>query len=278
MTELWDRDYMVTVDTIEITKLDVAFSVTKTLKKEPNTCDLTIYNLNPDHRSQLAQVKTPWVKIEAGYKGDGTGSGNKALIFHGQLRGVHSYREGPDWITELHSGDGEKALKNARINKSYSKGTRVGTIIDDLVEAMGIGKGNSQVKSWLAKWTSGGSEILNGLVLSGSCREELTGILKSMGMEWSVQDGELQILDTGKPLEGVAVVLSPSTGLVGSPTLGSEGIISITSLMNGAIVPGSTISLDSSEMPKGFYRAERCDYVGETAGQDWYVNIEAKAL
>lgn len=275
---LFSRNYKIVVDTIEIQKpkvgpgLTVIFNVVKTVKKEPNTCDLTVLNLNPDHRAQLAAAKTPWVSIEAGY------DSFTSMIFRGQVRTTHSFKDGSDWVTELSTGDGEKSLKNARINKSYAKGTGIETVINDLVDQLGLGTGNAKKKSRLAKWAEGGKKILNGLVVSGSVKTELDGILKSAGLEWSVQDGELQFLETGKPLEGLAHNLSAKTGLIGSPTIGSDGLAQMQSLLNGTIIPGGLIKLKSRELPVGFYRSERCEYIGNTAGDEWYVNIEGKAI
>jgi hypothetical protein len=52
MTTQFDRTVEVQVDVIKIVDLDMSFRVTKTLKKEPNTCELTIYNLNPEGRTR----------------------------------------------------------------------------------------------------------------------------------------------------------------------------------------------------------------------------------
>lgn len=275
---LFGRNYKIVVDTIEIKKpkvgpgLTVMFNAVKTLKKEPNTLDLTILNLNSAHRAQLAASETPWVTIEAGY------NGFISMIFKGQVRTTHSFKEGAEWVTELSTGDGEKALKGARINKSYAKGTSIETVINDLVDQLGLGTGNAKKKSRLAKWAEGGKKILNSLVVSGSAKTELDGIMKSAGLEWSVQDGELQFLETGKPLEGLAHELSAETGLIGSPTIGSDGLAQMQSLLNGTIIPGGLIELKSRELPKGFYRNERSEYVGNTSGDEWYVNIEGKAI
>jgi hypothetical protein len=282
--KLWNRKFSVSVEDIKITDLDptdpskpgldVAFSVTKTLKKEPNTIDLTIYNLNEKHRNQIAKVEDPVVQVEAGYE-DGM-----SLIFSGQVRGAFSFREGPDWVTELHSGDAEKKLKNSRISKSYKKGTKLATVINDLVVQLGVGRGNIDtiVLDPFLEFLEGGNETLNGMVVDGSCREQLDSLLVSMGYEWSVQDGDIQVLENNKPLPGTAFLLTPGSGLVDSPRIGSEGLIEVTSLMNGQIIPGSTIAIESNQIPKSFYRAERCDYVGDIAGQDWYTQIEAKEL
>ena len=282
--DLWDRKYSIRVEDILISNLpkpgetkadpglDIIFDVTKTLGKDPNTLDLTIFNLNEDHRSQLAQVEKPFVQLEAGYA-DGI-----SLIFKGQTRTAVSYKDGPDWITEFHSGDAEQALTNSRINKSYKKGTPLGTIIEDLVSAIDVGKGNIQLRTALAKWTHGGRQTINGLVVSGSCKEELTGILESMGMEWSIQDNEMQILQTGKPIEGVAYVLSAETGMIGTPTIGSENELNVAALLIGTIVPGSVIVIISQTKTKVGYRVETANYIGDLAGNDWYVQIEAKEL
>jgi hypothetical protein len=282
--KLWNRKFEVSVETIKITNLDptdptktgldVAFNVTKTLKKEPNTIDLTIYNLNEKHRNELAQIENPIVQVKAGYEDE------MSLIFSGGVRGAFSYLDGVDWVTELHSGDAEDQLKNSRINKSYKKGTKLSTIINDVVDELGVGRGNIDTIALnpFVEYLEGGNETLNGMVISGSCRDQLDWLLVSMGYEWSVQDGDIQVVENNKPIPGTAEVLSPSTGLIGSPRIGSEGLLNVTALMNGKIVPGSTIAIESDQIAKAFYRAERCDYIGDIAANDWYINIEAKEL
>jgi hypothetical protein len=283
MSRLYKRAYRVTVDTIEITNigakskkvgpgLDVKFSVDKTNKPEPNTANLTIYNLNPDHRAQLSEKEKPVVQIEAGYEE------KSALIFKGELRSLRSFREGPDWLTELSTGDGEHKIRNARINKSYVAGTKLDTIIRDLADSLGVGKGNTDVGAALARWAGQGTEVLKGLVLSGSVKQELDGICRATGLEWSVQDGELQFLETTKPRQGVSVVLTPDTGLIGSPTIGSDGVVSMTSLMNADIVPGGLVTLETAQLPRANYKVARANYVGDTSGSDWLVDIEGKQL
>lgn len=293
MTVQFDREVEVQVDTIVITKLDVSFRVTKTLKKEPNTCEVTIYNLNKEHRDQLAQIEAPIVKIKASYKGRGStataalaavdsllGSANATeagLIFLGDVRDVSSRYDPPDWLTNLESGDGEKSKRSARINKSFAKGTSLTTAMSEAAKAMGVGLGNIAKKSLSGKLLGAGGEFLNGLTLSGPASKELDRVVKSAGFEWSVQDGVLQLLDPGKPLEDISVKLSSSTGLIGSPTIGNDGVCRMTALINSDIVPGRQIELES-ETIKGRFRAERCEYTGTNYDTDFYVNIEAKEL
>lgn len=293
MTLQFDRSVEVQVDTIIITKLDVAFRVTKTLKKEPNTCELTIYNLNKEHRDQLAQIEAPVVKIKASYKGRGSagtaalaavdsllGNSNSTeagLIFLGDVRDVSSRFDPPDWVTTLESGDGEKKKRGSRINKSFAKGTSLKTVMGEAAKALGVGLGNIDKKALSAKLLGAGGEFLNGVTLSGPASKELDRVIKSAGLEWSVQDGVLQILEPGKPLEDISVVLSSSTGLIGSPTIGNDGVVRMTALINSDIVPGRQLELDSATI-KARCRAERCEYTGTNYDMDFYVNIEAKEL
>ena len=106
---------------------------------------------------------------------------------------------------------------------------------------------------------------------------ELAALAKSAGLELSIQNGAIQLLERGLPLRDASVVLTSDTGLVGSPTVGDKGIVKFRALLNPDIVPGRQIELQSRALD-GRFRAERVDYKGDTTAQDWYVDVEAKAL
>lgn len=296
MTVQYGRVVEIQVDTIKLGGLDAAFSVVKTLKKEPNTCELTIFGLNKEHRDQLAQADKPTVEIKAGYKGreqesssalaavddllgggEGASSEGAGLIFLGDVRDVASVYEPPEWVTTLESGDGEKATRFARVNRSFASGTSVRVVMQKAAEAMGVGIGNALKKAADVTLLDSGGEFLNGVTLSGNAAKEFDRIVKSVGLEWSIQDGVLQILDPGKPLEDTSIILSPTTGLIGSPTIGNDGVVKIRALMNSDIIPGRQIELDSIAL-QGRFRAERCEYTGSKFDDDFYVDIEGKEL
>jgi hypothetical protein len=264
MTLQFGRVVEVQVDTIKIGGLDASFRVVKTLKKEPNTCELTIYNLNDDHRDQLAQLEAPIVEISAGYKGIETlstaaiaavdnllgggadaGRAGVGLIFRGDVRDVSSSKDGVDWVTTLESGDGEKSTRFARINKSFRAGTSLDTVMSEVGKSMGVGLGNLIKKAREGKLLQAGNEFLNGVTVSGNSSKEFDRLVKSAGQEWSIQDGALQLLDIGQSLADISVVLTPNTGLVGSPTIGNDGVVRIKALLNSDIVPGRQLEVRS---------------------------------
>jgi hypothetical protein len=274
MTQQFQRSVEVQVDTIKFSDLDVEFAVVKTLKPEPNTCTLKIWNLNPMHRKQLDSAKLPAIEIKAGYKGA------VSLVFRGEVREVFSAKEGGDWVTEMSTADSEDTIKRARINKSFPSGTHLPNVLQALANELKVDAKAAILKLLTSnKLVEAAGVFLNGTVVSGSASREMTNLLKSAGQEWSVQDGELQIIDIGAALLGLPVVLGATTGLVGSPTVGNDDLVRFKALLNTSIAPGSLVTFVSDLLPVGsFYRVERAEFNGQTRGSDWYVEGEASAI
>lgn len=281
MTTLFKRSARIVVDTIELAtdspggSLDVAFSVEKSLKPEPNTAEIQIWNLNADHRSQLenpaAKDGTVPVSIEAGYEEQ------TAQLYLGRLRSAITTREGPDLVTTLQSGDGEKETKTKRVNVSIAPGTSNDAVLKQVIKALGVGEGNTAEAVAGLSFASIGQLWPSGTVLSGSAARHMAQLTESFGLEWSIQDGAIQLLDQGKALAQLDVAITPNTGLVGSPSVDIDGVLSCQTLLIPEIFPGRTITLESERL-SGRYRVEKCNYSGNTAGGDWYIDIEAKAI
>jgi hypothetical protein len=277
MTRLFDRHVIVTVDTIEFSGLSTAFQCEKTTKVQPNTCELSIYNLTQEHQAQLEQLvphdksqATRGIpcKIEAGYK-DAT-----SLVWLGDLRTCDTVREGPNWTSHMTSGDGEKAWKHAKIHIPYGPKTSLETALRAMVRALGVGEGN--LSKTVARLKQAGSAILPaGTVFSGPVQRELTAFAESAGLEVSIQDGAIQFLDRGKALGGSALLLNAETGLIESPTVDNEGILTARMLMIPNVRPGGLVTIDA-ERVQGTYRIEKATWSGDTAGTDWFIDIQAK--
>lgn len=273
--QLFGRRWRITVGTNQYENIDCAFQVKKTLKPEPNTCDLKLFNLNPDHRKQIEQnpalntlQKVP-VSIEAGY-GD-----LLATIFRGELRAGQTTNDGPDVVTELSTGDGEKGIATARLNVPVGPGAQIADVMRQIASAIGVGAGNiTQAASLLAAQGKVNFSV-KGQVLKGNAADHLTDLCKSAGLEWSVQDGAVQILTLGQPLQGKALALDSTTGLVGSPTVDSKGVLSATVLMIPGVRPGQSATF-AGEYVKGTYRITQCEYEGDTLGNSWYIKIQAE--
>ncbi len=304
---LFDRSLAVTIDTVRFTELDATFKIERTIKHEPNTCELKVWNLNEEHRARFEQL-TPSarataaglgaefatdtkkaklqsanqkaraefikkargvpVQIDAGY-GDYT-----ETVWLGDMRTVHTEREKTDWLTVLESGDGEKAIQNARINVSYGPKTPADTALRAMARAMGVGEGNlSQV---VAKLRLASAQMYpRGTVFKGSVALELTNLTRAANLEWSIQNGALQFTEQGMPLATTALRISPTTGMIGAPTVDNEGICTVKMQMMPEVYMGRLLVIDSARI-KGTFRIVEGTWQGDTSGGDWTIEVKAE--
>ena len=274
MTRLFGRKARLTVDILEIEDLDFAFNIERSLSKEPNTAEIKIFNLKEDNRNQLTFAKRGVQTIlQAGY------GGTMGVIFVGNLKEVASVKEGVDWVTTVRSGDGQTAANQARFNKSYAAGTSAAKVVGELADALGINTSKAGRALREAVLRDGTQQFVKGTVVKGSTYDELDRLLRSMGLEWSIQDNELQVMTSGAPLANTAIKLSPSTGLIGSPVVGSDKIVRVQALLQPDLMPGRKIEIES-ERVQGLYRIAKVVFSGSTepTAGNWYAEIEANAL
>lgn len=283
MTTLYDRDYRLVVNALEVSQLDIKFAVTRSLKKTDNTAEITIYNLREDHRKQIEDQAVARCTLEAGYRRDPASqdhSPTMSLIFAGDCREINSIRNDADWETTVSSRDGKKKRKKGttvgRVAKGFAPGVSIKTVIQECAKAMHVGVGNLSALSKV-EFPKAGAIFPNGTVLNGDAAEELEEILRSAGLEYSIQNGVLQILTRGQALAGTAVVLSPETGLVDSPTISSDLTARGRCLLEPDIFPGRKLQLKARNV-SGFFRFSKCDYSGDTREKDWFVDFEARPI
>jgi hypothetical protein len=267
---LFDRRLTVQVDALRLDGFDVDFTISKSLSpKTPNTVELRIRNLNADHRKRLQELERVYVSVEAGY------ASGTSLLFRGDLRDVVSTRDGADWVTTVTSDSGRRARK-ARVVKSFAPGSTVGQVLEHAAKAMGVRLGNSAAKVVSAKIAgTGASAFFNGYALAGAVDDEIDRLARSCGLEWSVQDDELQFLDYGAPLSQLAVRLTPATGLIGSPEPGNKGLCDVRCLIIPDLYPGRRVEVQSQHV-HGFFRIETSKHSGSNFGREWYVDLTLK--
>lgn len=269
------EDYKsLTADVTEIKDLRVQFSVKKSSSKEPNTAEVTITNLSPTRRAAL-QTKGVKFVLECGYVDTGV-----KQIFQGDVRHVSHVREGADWRTVLKSGDGERAFQFARISESLGPKASKSDVIKRLSAKLGLGLGNS---ARAAASIPGSFE--QGIVLSGPVSRELDKVLKGTGYEWSIQDEQLVILSASEVSGQDVPLLTPESGLIGSPEFGAplekggKPQLKFKALLNANIKPGAKVQIQCERFPIGVsVKCAKVEHSGDTAGQDWYTSVEGATL
>ncbi len=308
--QLFRRQWKVVVDAgtgtaLDVSNLDVEFKILRTLKSEPNRCTLSLWNLNKEHRAQLLKRNRPnptssrtvgiRVQVDAGYVG------NTSTLFLGDLREMSSVRDATDWKTTLAGDDGGRAYRESRVNKTFTKGTPLSTVLKQCVEALNLGSGNADKFLADAQVPALGGSLPHTMTLSGNAAQQLSRLLNSMGLTWSIQNGVVQVAKHNQPLDLAAVLLTPDTGLIGSPEAGIDASVSIgnaqasanslkaakkpkafdarlvkvKSMLIPGLFPGRRVHLKSDSFD-GDYVLTECEYLGQSWGQDWYVQSIAR--
>ena len=289
-TRLFDREVVVNIGGRRIASrsaatgerkpiLRVQFKIERNLQKEPNSADISIFNLSKESRAAVQEKGRP-AEIEAGY------FGNTSLIFKGDLDYGSTVRTGPDWVTTFQATDGGKQYRAARINTSFDAGSATKDILRTVADSLGLGLGNisEELGKNLPRITA--TQYVKGLVLSGQASLAFEKIAKRAGFEWSIQDGQIQLTRPGKALDpNAAIVLNQGTGLIGSPEQGEKGLIKLRSLLQPELLPGKRIQVqagarNAAGVPEidAFFRIEKSLFLGDTWGSDWYSDLEAKPI
>lgn len=253
-------------------QLKIEFSISKDIGSSANDATITFYNLRESTRNGVGKELED-VTLEAGYENEG----NVAIIFSGQIRDVEHRRNGPDILTAITCGDGDKALRKATTSRSYPKGTKLTTIIDDLqadLEKQGVAKGEWRFPDGFEEKT-----LKRPFAMCGGCVREMDMLGRSNGFYWSVQNGATEIIPSDDALDQV-VFLSKDTGLVGVPTITDNGV-KFEALLNPEIRPGRKVQIESEMLEMngagGLYRVSSVTYAGSNRDGDMLVSGHGEA-
>lgn len=263
--ELFDRRWAVTVGPPgqagrRWEDLRVSFTVEKTGSAMPNTLKLELTNLSADSRAYVLK-KGLAVRVEAGYEATGV-----RLLFTGTLEKASHARNELTWATRIESADGVAAYRSTYLSETLGPGTSERQAIAHVAKALGVTLG--EIKGL------GEETFAHGRALSGPARLELDALCRSRKLRWSIQDGVLQILPASDALSQESWLLSPATGLVGVPERTEKGV-KLVSLLQGGINPGRRVKVEAHALP-GLYVVQAVTHRGDSHGQDWYTEIEAK--
>lgn len=235
----------------------IGFKVEKDASSTVNKAEIRIYNLTSTSRG-LAENPKNIIELFAGYGKE------PKLLFRGNPSRVISSVGGPDSVTTFEVGDGLKAFQDARVDVSFKKGTPVNDVFQTLTNAMGLAKGEQ--KEIPPKAFPGG------LSLSGPVRDHMNYLTGKLDLEWSIQNGAVQILPKGKSTSQAAFLLSSETGLIGSPNKKDKGL-EVVSLLQPEINPGRIVEI-KSKFVNGQFRVEKVSHEGDTADTAWFTRIE----
>ena len=236
----------------------IKFSCEKSNESNPNKAQVEIYNLSESTRSMM-ELKGAKFQLQAGY------DGNLESFFFGDITKVVHKIDGLDVISTLEVRDGDNKHRNAFINKGYPPNTTVAQVFQDLTQSF---KPLGVVMVGVPKGKFG-----NGYTASGLSREVMNTLCKQHDLEWSFQHEVLQIVPKKGFLLNLPVVVSPATGLIGSPEKTEKGI-QFKTLLNSKLVPGTRIKLES-RLINGIYKIRKVSHEGDSHQGDFISTCDA---
>jgi len=270
----------------EINENRIKFFITKTLSRNPNKNEIQIWNLKEATRREL-EKKDVICYLYAGYEE----STEPSLIFQGNVTFTYTTFDLPDVITTFELGDGFAQYRDTTISLGYQAGVSSRTIIEDIAKKMGFPLHLGQGVDFY--------EYPNGFAYFGAAREALTKACNSSGLTWSTQNGVLQVVKRGGSNSRAAIVLSASSGLVGTPQREKENASQVakvqdqdtgrnkrivsaqpeyegwrtTSLLMPTIIPGDQVKLESRSSNSVLIASE-VTHKGDNFEGDWHTEMK----
>lgn len=251
----------------------IAFSCDKTVDSSPNAAKINLYNLSKESRSK---IKSEYDKItlEAGYQGAVGQTGNRAIIFTGNLRDVSHEREQADIITRLECGDGDSGIRKGVVAETLPANTKPADAVKKLVEKMpGVELGNIKALESLPA-------LPRPLVLCGSCIDYLNEISRTHKVYLTVQDGKLDAIQGDGAIEQITVI-APETGMLGVPTITDNGI-EVSCLLNPALKIGRIIEVKSETLDMNGadsrYRISALSHSGDSLQGEFKTTISGEKI
>lgn len=257
-----------------VNDIKIEFDVVKGISSTENPATIKIWNLNEAHRNALGKELDD-ILLEAGYM-PLSGGDNVGVIFNGQIRDVEHKREGADIVTYLTNGEGDKAFRKSTISKTYKAGTEVKTVVEDIykeLEKEGVDRGEWKFPEDIPKFKRPYAAV-------GSAKQQMDILSRGYNFYWNIQNGVCEIIP-GDGLIGTAVLLTPETGLVGTPTITDNGVRAVA-LLNPEIRPNRPVRIEAHTLEmnaqNGEYRVAEATYSGDNRDGDFIVSITGEAV
>ncbi len=274
--EFYDREVYLVIgapgsEGREIRGLRIGFEVQKDDTSSPNRAKITVYNLNADSAALLKRPDTV-IQLFGGYVGQAN------LLFLGDVTRAVTTIEGADAKTVIESGDGQAALAGSKSRVALKGETSVGGVLQAALK--GVVSDPKKTLSGLSDAVKGES-IPRGFSASGPTKQVLRGLAGARRFDWMYLDGELVIVDRDQATREPAVLLTPETGLIGSPARltgkGAKGI-QIRSLLNGRVRPRRILQVDSASFT-GYFLVRKLTHRGDSGwAPDFFTIIEATEI
>jgi len=267
---------------IRISKLRISFSVKKPdpSRKQRNSATVKIYNMSEQSRNSIKETEDVLI-LKAGY----ADSEGEKVIFTGDITTINHEHDSPNIITTIDCNDGDKILRDGVITLTHKDGAGTKQILQEVINKLNLPK-----KINTALLDIADKKYATGFAFAGQSKVALDKLAEVAGFNWSIQNNELKIVDKNKTDKSIAISLSSTTGMIGSPTRindiygkkdGKKSVRGwkIQSLLQPITEPDSGAIVGSKEIPSGsLFKIVDVEHRGDTHGQEFFTFLKVKEI
>jgi len=261
---------------VKINGLKIAFTIEKTDKPESNTAKVEIYNLSKETHDKIS-VAGNHCTLKAGYADETI----TAILFGDVVKGFRKKSE-TDYITEIEVKDGRVAVMAGQVSVSYASGTDALTIVQGLIDAIGLPSKGTELIPSDAKYPGAFSDI-------GQAADILRKVLNKYELRYTIQNEMIYILKEGEAAESTGLRLTPETGLLTIPQPVSDKTEEtdtkkdapnkweFRTMLFPQLIPGAACKVESSAITTEM-KILKAKFQGDNWLSDFCIDIEAEVL
>ena len=309
----WDRRIKLVVgddagNAIDLSDLQVRFTVTSATATTLKRLEARIYNPAPETSRKIEKEFTR-VELSVGYAGlsqpSNAPQGNLpghfesesplGLIFTGSVTQVRRGKENAvDRYLDIIGQDGDRMFNFATMNQPVAANSTIGDRFNQvlkLLQPFGVTRGSVPDLNALNP-----TKFPRGVAMQGMARDVLRDLAKSLGCDWCVEDGKINLIPYDSVLPGGAIILDPTSGMIDAPEQTIDGLV-VRCLMNYNVKPGRVIQVpkelvntDTIKLPitandyvpdlsaNDQYKCYAVVHSGDTRGNEWSTTATCEAL
>lgn len=217
------------------------------------------------------------------------------IIFQGSIADLQHRRDAKNWVTEMKVGDSIIAYRESYISESFGPGATIENFRKVLQIAMGLTESPdaAAVVSAVAPQAVV-TQAANGIVAVGKPSDMLDEVAAMYGLQWWHRDGLIYYVPQGAVTLDFSIVLRENVNLILSPQVNSQGDVSGIGLLNPDLYPGRGMFVVKQPKPLDYkfnpitglrgehvgasngLRCESVNHLGDTHGQAWYSEFDAR--
>ena len=188
---------------LDVSELHFQFQTQAVVLQTPGSVQLRVWNLSGETARSITGHGN-MIYLSAGYEG------NQDLIFQGNIVQARIGRNGVDSYLDITAVDGDQIHNYSFISLSVKSGADIIGRIGSIAKAANIPLGDIGIPA-------NTPQLHRGRAYFGLARDHLTGLCSTVGANWNINNGKLEIVAQNAYKPGDVPLLTSATGMIGVP-------------------------------------------------------------